>query len=42
LENRDYQEFMVEGDGHPNARAFNQTAEVLAPLILEYIEGTEP
>jgi hypothetical protein len=42
LENRDYREFRVEGDGHPNASAFNQTAEVLAPLIYEYIEGTEP
>jgi hypothetical protein len=25
-----------------NAMAFNQTAEVLAPLIYETIEGTEP
>jgi lysophospholipase L1-like esterase len=41
LEKKDYREFRVEGDGHPNARAFKQTAEILAPLIYEYLEGTE-
>jgi len=42
MENKDYREYRVKGDGHPNSRAFNKTAQILAPIIYEYLEGSAP
>lgn len=30
--------YKVEGDGHPNGRAFDETAQTIAPLIYEYLK----
>lgn len=35
-------EYGVEGDGHPNGRAFTETAQVIAPIIYEFLEGSTP
>lgn len=35
-------EYRVEGDGHPNGRSFDEAAQVLAPIIYEYLEGSTP
>ena len=35
MENKDYREYRVEGDGHPNGRAFAQAAAIFAPIIAE-------
>jgi hypothetical protein len=39
---KDHENYMVKGDGHPNGRAFAETAQVLAPIIYEYLEGSAP
>jgi hypothetical protein len=35
-------EYRIEGDGHPNGRAFTETAQVIAPIIYEFLEGSTP
>lgn len=42
LKDKNYKEFRVEGDGHPNGRSFAETAQVLAPIIYESLEGSKP
>jgi hypothetical protein len=37
MRNKDHKEYRVEGDGHPNERAFAETARVIAPMIYEYL-----
>jgi hypothetical protein len=39
---KNYKEYRVEGDGHPNGRSFTETAQVLAPIIYEYLEVILP
>jgi hypothetical protein len=42
MKGKNYKEFRVEGDGHPNGRSFTETAQVLAPIIYETLEGAMP
>jgi hypothetical protein len=42
MEGKRSREFRVKGDGHPNGRAFEDTAQVLAPIIYAYLEGSAP
>ncbi len=42
MKGKNYREYSVEGDGHPNGRSFLETAKVLAPKIYEYLEGSTP
>jgi lysophospholipase L1-like esterase len=42
VQGKNYKEFRVEGDGHPNGRSFAETANVLAPIIYESLEGSAP
>jgi lysophospholipase L1-like esterase len=30
--------YMVEGDGHPNAKAFEKSAKILAPIVANYFQ----
>lgn len=41
LETRDAAAYRVEGDGHPNARAFEEAARVLAPVIHDYLAAPQ-
>lgn len=42
MEGKDSENYRVEGDGHPNGRAFDETAQVIAPLIYEYLKVSGP
>jgi hypothetical protein len=38
MQDKDSKRYKVEGDGHPNGRAFDETAQIIALLIYEYLE----
>jgi len=42
VQGKNSKELRVEGDGHPNGRAFAETAQVLAPIIYEFLKGSAP
>ncbi len=42
IKDKNNKNYNVEGDGHPNGRAFSETAQVIAPLIYGYLEGSAP
>jgi hypothetical protein len=42
MKGKNNKKYNVEGDGHPNGRAFSETAQVIAPLIYGYLEGSAP
>jgi len=38
MEGRNFREYRVKGDGHPNGRAFEEAARLLAPVIYRMLE----
>jgi hypothetical protein len=42
LKNIDREAYRVPGDGHPNGKAFESAAEVLAPIVYGALETPSP